>query len=225
MPIKCKYSNGYFMGLNGARPGKSERIILHLRYLVTPHQMQNCVNYCRNKARVSEREREEENKTTQKIVECAMCVHKCKCTKRNVSFCIFSLFFDYFHRRLSCARIDRFFGATIISTLSVRVWTYWRGWRINHKTGREIYNFSISWKLSRIAFRAREIDIAKRASNTNKTFSFFLHFSLSTVSGLSWLELTLVSKNTTRKYQSRYLEGFLLCSRVFQLISNSNAIR
>lgn len=186
MPIKCKYSADILWAstTEGERSRKSKRIILHLRYLVTPHQMQNCVNYCRNK-RAREMERGEEKQNTKLCTHIAQIqMHKTQCVIPHFLSSIISIDIA------SCANIDRFFGATIISTLSVSVWMHLRGWRINHRTEEKFITFSISWKLSQITFQTKLILQNVQATPTTVfLFSLFL-----TVSGLSWLELTLVPR-------------------------------
>lgn len=244
MPIKCKYSadilwvsmveQAKVREIEGVRgqAGKSKWIILHLRYLVTPHQMQNCVNYCGNKR--GEWERWREGKHEMKIVERAMCVHKCKCTERNVSFCI--CFFDYYFQHFNSlfTNVDRFFSANVISTLSVSnsVSLHLNGWRINHKNEEKFTTFSISWKLSQISF---ETKLILRNVQATPTKFFLSSLSLtSTVSGLSWLEFTFILRTQREQISvkiSRRL--FYYCffflyfhhQRVLQLMCNSNSIR
>jgi hypothetical protein len=87
----------------------SEWIILHLRYLVTPHQMQSCVNYCRNKSAPSPGECAKQNKKTEQRSS----RHDVCAQMQNANaMCHFAFAF-----------IDLLFGlcvAAIISALSVR---------------------------------------------------------------------------------------------------------
>lgn len=147
------------------RSGKSKRIILHLRYLVTPHQMQNCVNYCRNKWG-SEMERKEKQNTKLCTHIAQMQMHKTQCVIPHFLSSIISI--DV----ASCANIDRFFGATIISTLSVNVWIHLSWWKDKSQNGGEIYNFFNF--LEMISNNSKRNWYCKRASHTNKVF-----FSLS----------------------------------------------
>lgn len=72
--------------------------------------------------------------------------------------------------------IDRFFGATIISTLSVQTEnTVQCGWRINDNNlgGERMLQASISWKLSRITFHRPENDITQNVPATPTMLSYF----------------------------------------------------
>ena len=80
-------------------------------------------------------------------------------------------------------------------SLNIQLQLLW----LKDKSQKEIYDFSISWKLTRITFQAAKVILRKRASHTNKGkllfFKFFFHFS-SFFSGclegaFSWLKLRL----------------------------------
>lgn len=181
-------------------------------YLVTPHQMQNCVNYCRNKA--SKWDRAKENKTQMYSV----------CAQMQNAMCHSAFALRFSHRLLKRWAVTSIgFSVPLHSALSdSHCLTY--SWRLKDKSqisGKEegeVYGpFSISWKLSQITLSTKLILQNVQATPTK---CFFL-LSFFAVSGAfnDWSELQFREHNIAKDIS----KAFVACVSIN--LSNSNAQR